>query len=102
LIDEQSDKELLSVELKDLRRRVAELETLEDEHRRVVQALGESEERCRLLVQHAQDSIFIFQDNRMKYANPFTSAVMGYTEDELANIRVTDLIYPDDRDKVTE
>ena len=102
MIDEQSDKELLSVELKDLRRRVAELETLEDEHRRVVQALGESEERCRLLVQHAQDSIFIFQDNRMKYANPFMSSATGYSEGELANIRVTDLIHPDDRNKVTE
>lgn len=98
----QSDKELLEMELKDLRRRVAELETLEEEHRRVVQALGESEERCRLLVQHAQDGIFILQDNRMKYANPFTAALTGYPEGELSNIRVTDLIHPDDRNRVLE
>ena len=102
MIDDQNDKELLDAELKNLRQRVAELETLEDEHRRVVQALGESEERCRLLVQHAQDSIFILQDNRMKYANPFTAAVTGYTEGELANIGVTELIHPDDRKKVME
>jgi len=102
LIDDQNDKELLETELKDLRRRVAELEMLEDKHRRVVQALGESEERCRLLVQHAQDSIFILQDNRMKYANPFTAAVTGYTEGELASIGVTELIHPDDREKVME
>ena len=98
----QNDKEQLETELKNLRRRVADLETLEEKHRRVVQALGESEERCRLLVQHAQDGIFILQDNRMKYANPFTAAVTGYTEGELAGIRVTDLIHPDDRNRVTE
>ncbi|MCX5833896.1 MAG: PAS domain S-box protein [Deltaproteobacteria bacterium] len=102
MIDDQREKELLEGELKDLRRRVAELETLEDEHRRVVQALGESEEWCRLLVQHTQDSIFILQGNRIKYPNPFTIAVTGYTEGELANLTVTDLIHPDDRNKVTE
>jgi PAS domain S-box-containing protein len=102
LSGDQGRTEQLENELRNLRRRVAELETMGNQHRRVLQALSESEERCRLLFQHAQDSIFILQGNRIRYPNPYTSVVTGYTEGELSNLRVTDLIHPDDRGKVTE
>ncbi len=102
LMDDQGGAERLESELESLRRRVMELEAMEGEHRRVLQALSESEERCRLLFQYAQDSIFILQDNRIRYPNPYTSAVTGYAEEELLSLRVMDLVHPEDRDRVRE
>jgi len=102
LSDDQGRTEQSENELGSLRQRVAELETMENEHRRILRALSESEERCRLLFQYAQDSIFILQDNHIRHPNPYTSVATGYTEGELLSLGVTDLIHPDDRARVTK
>jgi len=47
MINVETTKEQLIVELEALRRRVAELEKLEAEHRQVEEALRESEEKYR-------------------------------------------------------
>ncbi|MEJ5299777.1 MAG: ATP-binding protein [Thermodesulforhabdaceae bacterium] len=49
-------------------------------------ALRESEEKFRLIAETAPIGIFIFQDDRLVYANKFGSAILGYSEDELFNI----------------
>jgi PAS domain S-box-containing protein len=61
------------------------------------EALRKSEERYRLLVDHANDGIFIAQDGRIVFPNPKTLEVLGYSEDELAKIRYIDLIHPEDK-----
>jgi PAS domain S-box-containing protein/putative nucleotidyltransferase with HDIG domain len=60
-------------------------------------ALRESEEKYRLLVDNANDGIFIAQDGRIKFPNPKTQEILGYSTDELAEMPYTDLIHPDDR-----
>jgi PAS domain S-box-containing protein/putative nucleotidyltransferase with HDIG domain len=62
------------------------------------EALRESEEKYRLLVNNANDGIFITQEGKIKFPNPKTIEILGYTADELTNILYTDLIHPDDRE----
>jgi len=61
------------------------------------EALRRSEEKYRLLVDNANDGIFIAQNGRIKFPNPKTIKILGYTVDELAKIRYLDLVHPDDR-----
>jgi PAS domain S-box-containing protein/putative nucleotidyltransferase with HDIG domain len=66
------------------------------------EALRESEEKYRLLVNNANDAIFIAQDGRIKFPNPKTLEILGYTADELNSVPYTDLIHPDDREILSQ
>jgi len=61
-----------------------------------------SEEKYRLLVENATDAIFIAQDEVVKFPNPRTQEIIGYSADELSKISFVDLIYPEDRAMVLE
>ncbi len=61
------------------------------------EALRRSEERYRLLVDNANDGVFIAQHGRIKFPNPKVVQILGYTANELAGIHYLDLIHPDDR-----
>jgi|GEM_PF-1762055 len=49
-------------------------------------ALRESEEKFRLIAETAPVGIFIFQDDRIVYANNYGAQITGYSEEELYNI----------------
>ena len=98
---EEKKIEELEFELRDLQSKLTELESFEKIHKRVVQQLKESEERCRLLVNNAQDGIFILQDDAVKFPNPFTLVMTGYSEEELAALPFSGLVHPADRAAVT-
>ena len=66
------------------------------------ESLRESEEKYRLLIENATDAIFIAQDEVLKFANPKTEEITGYSPEELAKIPFVDLIHPEDRDMVLE
>jgi two-component system cell cycle sensor histidine kinase/response regulator CckA len=59
-----------------------------------------SEEQYQLLVNNAGDSIFIVQDDTLKFSNPKTHEITGYSAEELAKIPLIDLIHHEDRDRV--
>jgi PAS domain-containing protein len=61
------------------------------------EALRRSEEKYRLLVDNANDGVFIAQDGRIKFPNPKVMQILGYTADELTGIHYLDLVHPDDR-----
>ena len=65
-------------------------------------SLRESEEKYRLLVEKADEAIFIAQDDIIKFPNPKTLELIGYSEKELATIPFADLIHPEDRQMVLE
>ncbi len=65
-------------------------------------ALIESEEKCRILVENANHAIFILQDDVIKFANPMTLSLTGYSQKELATIPFISHIHPNDRDMVME
>ena len=62
----------------------------------------QSEEPYQLLVNYAGDSIFIVQDQRLKFSNPKTHEITGYPAEELAKTPLIDLIHPKDRDMVSQ
>lgn len=65
-------------------------------------ALRESEEKYRLLVEKADEAIFIAQDGIIKFPNPKTLELTGYSEKKLATIPFADLIHPEDRQMVVD
>lgn len=71
------------------------------ERKEVERALQESEEKYRLLVEHANEAIFIAQDNVIKFSNPRAQALIGYSADELMEIPFLNHIHPDDKDLVS-
>jgi two-component system cell cycle sensor histidine kinase/response regulator CckA len=66
------------------------------------EALRESEEKYRLLVEYANDAIFIAQDEVVKFPNPRAEEMVGYSAGELAKIPFAELVHPEDRDTVLE
>ncbi len=69
---------------------------------RAEEALRESEEKYRLLVENANDAIFIAQDQVVKFPNPKTLEMIGYSAEELVKIPFMNLIHPEDRDMVLD
>jgi two-component system cell cycle sensor histidine kinase/response regulator CckA len=61
-------------------------------------ALFESQEKYRLVVDNANDGIVILQDGIIKFANPKTVAVSGYSMDELTRMHFIDLIAEEDKE----
>jgi PAS domain S-box-containing protein len=61
-------------------------------------ALLNSEEKYRLLVENANDVIFVAQDGRIKFANNKTTQMTGYQTSELVDMQFAKLVHPADRD----
>jgi PAS domain S-box-containing protein len=70
------------------------------ERRTLNEALKESEEKFRTLVEGAPIGVFIIQDGKLVYANPRISDISGYSTDELYNASPLEVIAPEDRDLV--
>jgi PAS domain S-box-containing protein len=71
-------------------------------NRKAEEALRESEEKYRLLVENATDAIFIAQDEVLKFVNPKAEEIIGYSAEKLAKIPFVDIIHPEDRPMVLE
>ena len=64
--------------------------------------LQESEEKYRFLVENAGEAIFIAQDEILKFCNPATERLTGYSKEELSSISFVKFIHPEDREMVLE
>ena len=85
-----------------LQRKLEFLEKESMQGKQTANALRESEEKYRLLVENANDAIFIAQDNLIKFSNPKTQELLGYPFETLSKMPFPDLIYPSDRKMVRE
>ncbi|MCD6334006.1 MAG: PAS domain S-box protein, partial [Candidatus Latescibacteria bacterium] len=72
------------------------------EHKQADEALRESEEKYRNLVERANDGIAILQNGNLRYVNPALEAMSGYTAEELIGTRFTDHVHPDELPKVVD
>jgi diguanylate cyclase (GGDEF)-like protein/PAS domain S-box-containing protein len=61
------------------------------------ESLRESRERYRLLVETAQEGIFVLQDGNLVYHNPMLLTISGYSEDEISGKPFIDFVFKDDR-----
>lgn len=66
------------------------------------EALQESEKQYRLLVENANDAIYILQDDVIKFHNPKAEKMLGYSGDELSSLPFINIIHHKDREMVSE
>jgi len=67
------------------------------ERKQAEEALRESKEKYRLLVDNAHDGIFIAQGGLIKFQNPKAQEILGCPADELHEKPFVNLIHPEDR-----
>jgi PAS domain S-box-containing protein len=72
------------------------------ERKRAEEALSESEEKYRNVVERANDGITIIQDSIIQYANPRVAEIWGGGVEEVIGTRFGDYIDPDELPKVAE
>jgi diguanylate cyclase (GGDEF)-like protein/PAS domain S-box-containing protein len=68
----------------------------------IEEALRESQEKYKLVVEHAHEAIMVAQEGRLKFVNPEAENLLGRTAAELAARPFTDFIHPDDRTMVLD
>ncbi len=72
------------------------------ERKRAEEALQDSEEKYRTLVENAAEAIVIVQDGMMKFVNRMASEIIGYSKQELLSMSFIEFIHQDDRAMVGE
>ena len=72
------------------------------ERKRAEEALKESEEKYRLLVENATIGIVIAQGQALKYINPKAMELVDYSREELLSLDFAERIHPDDRDETID
>lgn len=69
--------------------------------RQAEEKLHAAQQRNQLVVQNANEGIMVIQDGAIKFANPKMIEFIGFSEDEILQRPVTDLVHPDDRRALT-
>ena len=72
------------------------------ERNRIESALKESEEKYRMVVENAQEVIYIAVDGMLIFANKRTTAFSGYSLEELTSRPYVEFVHPDDRQSIAE
>jgi len=72
------------------------------ERKEIEEALQESKEKYRCVVENAKEAIVVAQDGVLKFVNPRTLEITGYSESELLSLSFIEFIHPDDRSMVLE
>ena len=72
------------------------------ERKQAEEALINSEEKYRSVVENAGEAILIAQDGLIKFINRKTIEILGYSEEELISKPFIEFIHPDDRQFVGE
>ena len=74
------------------------------ERLRALELLRESESRFRALVEQSAAGIYIVQDNRFRYVNPYFAKLAGYAsaQEVMDNVRFIDLVAPEHRALIAE
>ncbi|MGO8881233.1 MAG: PAS domain S-box protein [Desulfomonilaceae bacterium] len=94
--DHEKTQDQLIDELNEMRRKVAELEAVQE-------SLKESELRNREIVDKASEGIFVIQDGWIKFANKKATEITGYsTEEAIASTAITAFVHPDDQEKLAQ
>ncbi len=94
MIDFEKTKEQLISELAELRASLAKLEVLRDEHKRVEEALRESEERFRFMAETTGEALYRLKYSSMKYdyMSPSIEKLTGYSPQEVEAFGLSNLI----------
>jgi diguanylate cyclase (GGDEF)-like protein/PAS domain S-box-containing protein len=66
------------------------------------EALQQSEERYRSVVETASEAIMVAQDGMLKFFNPRTAEITGYSAEEISLKPFIEFVHPDDRNMVAD
>lgn len=72
------------------------------ERKQAEEALRESEEEYRVLIENVQDGIFAVQDIKIQFVNEAFAKMVGYTIEEVNGMDFRQLLAPEDRDIVVD
>jgi diguanylate cyclase (GGDEF)-like protein/PAS domain S-box-containing protein len=70
--------------------------------KRAERALLESEEKYRLVVENANESIFVIQDGMIRFVNAKAKETLGYTDEEFESRPFLEFVHPDERATVID
>ena len=96
---EQLD-DLVTIRTAELEIAKSQLETELATRRQIEDALRNSEEKYRLLIENATDGIVVTQDGKLQFFNPRVLEFSGATAEELLSEPFINYIHPDDREMV--
>ena len=92
--DKDKTKEQLISELAELHKRFAQLKTSETERKQTEEALKNSEKKYHDLLDNANDLIqYVGPDARIIFVNKKWLETLEYSEEELKNLKVTDILH---------
>ncbi len=100
--DKDKPRAQLIEELEALRQRTATLEAAESERKRTEEALQQSEQNYRMLVNNIHDGVFVIQDGKMQFVNETFATMVGCAVEEVIGLGFQDLVAPEDLEMVTE
>ncbi len=102
--DEDKTRERLMKELAEMRRRIAELEESEAEHKRAEETLQKSEKAFKELTDLLPQTVFeIDLEGNFLYANRYGLESYGYTQEDLdKGLNALQMFIPEDTDRVRE
>jgi len=102
--DKDKTKEQLITELKEMRRRITELEAREIEHTQIEEELRESEKQCNHLFEQSPVGIGVSSlDGRVFRSNKAIQTISGYSNEEFNNLNLTNIYAgPEDRKLLLE
>jgi len=94
----QTEMQLIN-ELVELRKRIAELKTLENERKQIEEALRKSDERYRTLFEESRDAIYTTtQEGEFLDANQSMLNLFGYSREEIIGLKAGETyVHPEDR-----
>ena len=75
---------------------------VDTERKRTEEALRESEEKYRKVVENANEGITVTQDGMLKFINRKVFEISGYSEEELMSRPFIEIVHPDDQQMVMQ
>ena len=94
-MDEKRETDQNEVQRIALAEKTNEVESLKD-------ALRAAEDQYRLLVENANDAIFVLQDGKVRFANPKALALGGVLAEDLEKVPFTEYLHPEERDLIIQ
>ena len=95
------EKELLKEVASDIAFALHDIE-LDEARKAIENALQESEEKYRTLIENVQDGVFLIQDGELKFVNEAFARIPGYTVEEIRGMNFGGLVAPEDMDMVAD